>query len=254
MGTLRLTDRQERGTRPGTHDLEADLPGGAIAAMEVTSVNEPQRLRQEAAATQVLSSLTIPRSNFKWMVGLDGTARVKYINQDDLRRLLTDMEAQGARRAQSRASSGEPFVERLRKLKIAHVYAFEAPGRGGKVIFAPDFYFARGWDGTATNTWLAEFLASPKASKKLTKLRRADHAAERHPVIMLHPISQPGLGIPSGLTDDPDPGSYDSVLPSLTPPAPLTDLWTIPMYKSWKGLRWSQGNGWTVLPPAVTPV
>jgi hypothetical protein len=254
MGPLRLTDRQGRGAPPGMHDLEADLPGGAVAAMEVTSVNESRRLQQESAATRILSSVTVPGSDFKWMVGLDATAQARYINQEHLCRLLADMEAQGVRSSNRRAGSADPFAERLEQLKLVHVYAFKAPGRGGQVIPVPDFYFGWGWDGAATNTWLTGFLTGPTAIKKLAKLGRADHAAEWHLVVMLHPVSQAGLCIPSGLVDVPESGPDDSMLPSLTPPAPLTDLWIMPVGESWKGLRWSKDSGWAVLLPVVSPV
>jgi len=66
---------------------------------------------------------------------------------------------------------------------------------------------------------------------------------------MLDPASPPGLGIPVGLIDVPEADS--SMLPSVIPPGPLTDLWIMPLAVSQKGLHWTQNSGWAILPPAA---
>lgn len=49
--------------------------------------------------------------------------------------------------------------------------------------------------------------------------------AERHLVIVLDPVSQPGMGISLELSDVHEEGTAANMIPSLVPPAPLTHLW-----------------------------
>src|ERR1035438_5881326 len=84
LGTLREID-PGGGPQP-LHDFEADLPGGAGAAIEVTGQVEKKRLDQEFSAQRHLSPLTLLGSSFVWQVGLLVHARVNEIKPGDLRR------------------------------------------------------------------------------------------------------------------------------------------------------------------------
>ena len=77
LGPLRRIDRP--GGPPGQHDFEADLPDGSVAALEVTSEVDDQRLNLASAAERRLSSITLPGSLFLWLVGLAADARVNTI-------------------------------------------------------------------------------------------------------------------------------------------------------------------------------
>jgi hypothetical protein len=245
LGPLRVTD--PGGGPQSLHDFEADLPGGLIAAIEVTSENEPARLELESLAQRLQSSIIVPDSRFTWLVGLSPGARVKDISSS-LLPLMHDMEKQGRQSALGHGSSCDPFVERLRKLKVEYIYPFAAkPGREGAVIVGPGFYGARGWDGAATSAWLTGFLAEPQGLNKLRKLSQATDAAERHLVIVLHPFSKAGMSIPTGLTDLHEPGAAEAVIPRFDPPDPLTHLWLMPMATAWTGLSWARGTGWAIL-------
>jgi hypothetical protein len=94
----------------------------------------------------------------------------------------------------------------------------------------------------AIDTWLGEFLASGQGVNKLQKLGRAK-AAERHVVIVLDPASQPGMGIPLGLSSRHDAGAAEYVMPSFEPLEPLTHLWLLPVVKDSEGLRWTRDIG-----------
>jgi hypothetical protein len=245
LGPLRVTD-PGGGPQP-VHDFEADLPGGLIAAIEVTSENESARLELESMAQRLQPFLTLPGSKFTWLVGLHPGARLKDISSG-LRPLMYDMEKQGRQSALSLGTSSDLFAERLRKLGVEYIYPFPAkPGREGAVILNQGFYGGWGWDGAATGAWLAEFLASPRVAKKLDKLSQATDAAERHLVIVLHPFSKAGLSIPAGLTDLHEPGTAEAVLPRFDPLDPLTNLWLVPTATTWAGLSWARGSGWEVL-------
>jgi hypothetical protein len=246
LGSLRVIDK--KGGPPRLHDFEADLPGGLVAALEVTSEVEQARLKLTASAHRRLSALTLPGSTQCWQVGLAADACVNAISPRDLLGLLSDLENQGLWRALNRGDSSDPFVGRLAALGIESAYAFTAkPGREGIVTVDPGFYFGREWGQAAIDTWLCGFLADDTGANKLRKLGRAKHASERHLVIVLHPLSQAGMGIPLGLTDRDEPGAAPYLMPSLVPPEPLTHVWLLPTRAASEGLRWEHDSGWTVL-------
>jgi hypothetical protein len=247
LGPLRVIDR--KGGPPGLHDLEANLPGGLVAALEVTSEVEPDRL---SVAFEIrrrgLSRYPVPSLNSLWSVRPTDDARVGDLSRRraELRQLLSDLEAQGARYAHAMGDYRNPVVKRLRALGIASVYRLST-GRGGGVVMGSDAYGGFGWDGPAIDAWLDGFLASDRGIKKLEKLGRAEHAAERHLVFVLDSFSQAGMGIPLGLTDRDEPGAAAYVMPSLVPPEPLTHMWLLPTMAGSERLRWTRDGGWTVL-------
>jgi hypothetical protein len=64
----RVTDRH--GGPEDRHDLEAVLPDGRIAAIEITSEADQARLSVAAAARRHLSTLTVPGLQFAWLVNM----------------------------------------------------------------------------------------------------------------------------------------------------------------------------------------
>jgi hypothetical protein len=244
LGHLRVIDR--KGGPPGLHDLEAGRPDGPVAAIEVTSAVEPQRLGVESEIRrQGLSSFPMPGLTSRWSVRLTDQARVRVASRGDkLQPLLSDLEARGVRSAHDRGDYRDP-VERLRELGIAAVYRLST-GREGGVIMGTDAYGGFEWDGPTVDAWLDEFLACDQGANKLAKLGRAK-AAERHLVMVLDSFSQPGLGIPLKLSSRRDVGAAAYVMPSSEPPTPLSHMWLLPMIEGSEGFRWTRGSGWAIL-------
>src|SRR5262245_23537264 len=81
LGWLRIIDKKG-GPPPGQHDFEADLPGGLVAALEVTSEVEAFRL---GVAYEIrrrgMSRYPVPGLNFLWSVRLADDARVKHLSR-----------------------------------------------------------------------------------------------------------------------------------------------------------------------------
>lgn len=246
LGLLRITDR--KGWPPGLHDFEADLPEGLVAAIEVTSTVEQPRRRVEAQLRRLgQSSFPLPGLTSRWLVHVTDHADVRTLSRRRgglLRPLLSELEAQRARHAHDMGDYRSPVVLQLRKLQIASVFRMTT-GRGGGVLMGTDGYSGFAWYGPDIDTWLDEFLASGQGVNKLEKLGRAK-ATERHLVIVLERASQPGMGIPLGLSCRHDAGAAEYVMPSFEPPKPLTHLWLLPMVDD-EGLRWTRGTGWAVL-------
>jgi hypothetical protein len=80
--SLRVTD--QRGGPPELHDFEADLPGGLVAAIEVTSEVERERLDLAASAQRHLSGLELRSSDQCWQVGLASDATINAIDPGEL--------------------------------------------------------------------------------------------------------------------------------------------------------------------------
>lgn len=229
------------------HDFEADLPGGFIAAVEVTGVVESERLRMGASARRRLSGLRLPESRQAWQVGLAADAVVNDIGRDVLLKLLKDMELQGRQRALNMGDYRDEFVERLQALGIESVYAFTPkPGREGMVSVGPGTYSGWGWGREAIDTWLTKLLTSDLGANKLRKLARAAGVAERHLVIVLDPFSEAGMGISLEMSDLHEDGAAGNVIPSLVPQAPLTHLWLLPVMGPGEVLCWERSTGWAV--------
>jgi hypothetical protein len=253
LGPLWRVDR--RGGPPGLHDFEADLPDGSVAALEVTGEVDAQRRSLAAAAERRLAKVTLPGSSSLWLVGLAPSARVSAIRRPELRRLLGDLEAAGRQRAHDLGDYRDPFVARLRALRIESVYAVKAhAGHEGTALVGPGTYGGWGWDAPTIDQWLGELLASDRGANKLDKLSRAA-ATQRHLVVVLDPFSQAGLGITLGLTARHDRGPADHALPSFVPPEPLTHLWLLPApVETREGLAWTREGGWTVLAAWRSPL
>jgi hypothetical protein len=241
-----LRDIDPGGGSVPLHDFEADLPGGLVAAIEVTSDTEPERQALDSAAGRFFSSFTLPGSGCRWLVTPGAGADMRRVSSGDLRLLLSDMEAQGRRAVDRRGDYRDPFVQRLRSLRIESVFAWVTGTGEGTVTAGSGVSVGWGWDGVTIGAWLGGFLASPRRVSKLEKLGRAQ-VAERHLVVVLDPRTQAGLSISSGLTDWALPGAADVVLPSFVPPEPLTGMWLVPMVRGWLGLGWRHGVGWAVL-------
>jgi hypothetical protein len=254
FGPLRVVDVNRKGGPPGLHDLEADLSGGAVAAIEITSEVEEARLSLMASADRHLRKLRLPASNYAWQVGLTADAHVNAIRPAALLKLLSDMEQQGRTRALNIGDYHDPFVARLGALGIESVYGFRVkPDREGIVRVAAGSYSGREWGQTAIDTWLDNFLTSRTGQNKLAKLARAVHATERHLVIVVEPFSAAGMGISLGLSDREEEGAADDAIPSLVPSEPLTHLWLMPLMGTGKALRWTHHSGWVVTNPGALP-
>jgi hypothetical protein len=247
LGSLRVIDK--KGGPPGLHDFEADLPDGLVAAIEVTSEVESGRL---SVASEIrrsgLSRYSVPGLHSLWSVHLNDEARVSVLRRRraELQQLLSDLEAQGARSAHAMGDYRSEVVQLLRALGIGSVYRLSTR-RGGGVLMGSDAYGGFGWEGPVIDTWLDDLLASARGINKREKLGRAEHAAERHLVVVLDTFSQAGISVPLGLTDRGEPGSAPYVMPSDVPPEPLTDVWLLPMLPASEGLRWRRDRGWAVI-------
>jgi hypothetical protein len=242
LGPLQVIDR--KGGTPGMHDFEGTLSRGSVMALEVTSQVVPDRRSVESEIKKRgLSSFQIPGLASLWAVRLTEDARVKDISRrrGELGQLLADIEADGIQSI----SSTPP----MRALGIASVFRLSKQ-RAGVMIWT-DAYGGFAWQGPVIDAWLARLLTSHQGVNKLEKLRRA-RASERHLVIVLDSFSQPGIGIPLGLSSRHDSGASEYVVPSFIPPESITHIWLLPMVQDWEGLRWTRDDGWTIL-PALRP-
>src|ERR1022692_334352 len=90
LGALRQID--PGGGPVPLHDFEADLLGGLVAAVEVTSVTEPKRQALDSSAERFFSSFTLPGSALRWLVTPGARADLKKLRSGDLSQFLSEME------------------------------------------------------------------------------------------------------------------------------------------------------------------
>jgi hypothetical protein len=164
---------------------------------------------------------------------------------NEARRLLSDLDARGTRRAHGVKDHPDPNLALLGDLGIAAAHMTRTRAEGIAFIQA-DAHAGFAWRGELIDGWLRHFLNSEQGLNKLDKLGRAN-AQERHLVVVYDSFTAPGVGIPLGLLSRYDDGAADYVMPSLAPPEPLSDLWLLPFVQSWEVLRWNRTSGWAIL-------
>ena len=251
LGPLRVIDRSRKGGPPGQHDFEADLPNGSVAAIEVTSEVQSDRLAVESEIRRRgLSRFPLAGLTSLWVVNLADEADVRAASRaGNLQPLLSGLEARGLRYANDRGDYRDPVVQELRKLGIVSVYMLAAVGQSG-VIMSTGASGGFGWDGPRIDAWLSDFLASDTGGKKLRKLARTKgRAAELHLAIVLSLFSRPGIGVWLTLTARRERGAADYGIPSIEPPHPLTHLWLLPVMATREGFHWARGTGWRTASP-----
>lgn len=235
VGHTRVID-QRGGRQQGKHDLEADLPDGSIAAIEITSEADAARLSVIAAAQRHLSKLEAPGSRFAWLVNITPQADVQALRGSaGLVALLTEMEKRGHASASALSDYRDPWRDRLEAFGIQSVHGVEGSDHPGHVYVMPAIVASWGWVRPTANQWITDFLATELAKNKLHKLAKAD-TTERHLAVLIYPDTEAGLGI--AVTDE---------LPSVAPSAPLTHLWLIAPTDPPRALRWTHISGWAVV-------
>jgi hypothetical protein len=167
----RSSGRYGSSTDPeGVHDFEADLADGLVAAVEVTSEVDSERLDQAASTEHHISSLTVTNSQRRWLVALAEGASVKTIKRH-LPQLLDDLEISGRLSTYGVDDYFDPVAQRLAALKIESVHAVQAKaGHEGTVNVQPGTYVGSAWDGPKIDEWLESLLASSRGVKKLESL------------------------------------------------------------------------------------
>jgi hypothetical protein len=244
VGFTRVTDL--KGGPQGRHDLEADLPDGRIAAIEITSEADRDRLSVAGAVRRHLSGLTVPGSPFAWHVNVTSRADAAGLRgTGGLAALLLDMSERGCTSASALSDYRDPWRDRLEALGIQSVHGFPGTAYSGAVFVVNDVMGGYGWVRATADEWITTFLKTGLCKKKLAKLARAV-ANERHLAILIHPDTDAGHGIVGALANMRDEVGLGD-LPSCQPPAPLTHLWLIAPTVPARAFLWARNSGWTVV-------
>lgn len=224
------------GSRPGHHDAEIRYPDGRVAAVEFTTVGDPDALTMDRFPT----SLEVPDTPFWWTLRYP----VRGVSWRELRQhvptlvqWLDRLEIRDAADARShlRGSPEWDWLER-NDLSLRH---FGPTKNGRRVDVLPDSFGGvvdvnylglLPWiDGLQREHWWAENVA---------KLERSGRA-ELHLALRAHESGLP-FGILSALMDGrqilgEEPRKME----------PLTDFWIVAHYGR-SAAHWSRGRGWTV--------
>ena len=226
----------------GSHDFDVEV-GGDVWAVEVTSTTNPSRRRVSAGIRdRGMTSLSID-GRTTWLVGLQDDAEVKVVAAQ-LPEIIGQLAARGQMRVDLHDDFADPLVRSLDAIRVQSVYGIE--GSRGRILLQPAAFGGWGWQGPDVDAWLSNWLQGDQAVNKLGKLARS--SSHRMLVVVLDSFSQPGLGIPLGLSSRLErDAAY--VLPTVDPSPNLSALWLLPDTLSGEGLQWHARSGWSVLPP-----
>lgn len=226
----------------GRHDFDVEV-GDEVWAVEVTSTTNASRRRVSAGIRdRGLTSLSID-GRITWLVGLQDGAEVRVVAAK-LPEIIGQLAARGQMTADLHGDFADPLVRALDALRVQSVYGIE--GSQGRILLQPAAFGGWGWQGPDVDAWLTIWLQGDQAVNKLGKLARS--SSHRMLVVVLDSFSQPGLGIPLGLSSRLErDAAY--VLPTVDPSPNLSALWLLPDTLSGEGLQWHARTGWSVLPP-----
>ena len=243
VGSVTLVDGPD--APEGSHDFDVHVEGD-VWAMEVTSTtNGPRRQVTQEIRKRDLGSLAFDGPG-TWLVWLEDGATLKAL-ESTLPPLIHALIARGEQRLSSMSDFRDPLVRKPGELGLQAVFQI-GQGPAGRIVLTAGTYGGTGWQGPDVDHWLAEWWRSGVAANKVAKLGRSSRT-RRMLAVVLDSSSPPGVGVPLGLSIRHERGAAPYLMPSSSPPPPLTDLWLVPETVHGEGLQWDSVQGWSVLPP-----
>lgn len=235
---------QDDGSRPSMYDLKIVYPDGTTGAVEVTAAADAPRtgLWQEVRKRSLIRQE--PDLVGGWLVRILTSAQARELDRH-LPGLLRDAEQAGRKVIWGSRSSTDDLSARAGKLRV--IEAFQSPtDRPGSIYIMPPEGSPDRTGGYSPPTgdplaeWLAEWVADPKRADNVHKLVSAD-VDERHIFVVVPSFPSVPFAVNDLLTA---PGAP---LPTLPPdlPAGISHAWTMSIWDSGDGFRWSPDGGWT---------
>lgn len=248
----RPVQQHDDGSQPGMHDLDIVGPGGALAALEVTTAADSDSIQLWKLVNGRGERWIVPGLKGGWMVFLQPTARAKRV-LTELPSLLGSLEVCNIRdigRTRQGQHEGNPVVAHAKGLGIAHasqggtsypgsIYvSIELPSqRSGGIVSA---------SGAVLSSWVTEFLTDSKQTDVRAKLSRSG-SNERHAFIIVPGFSTAPFGVSEMLWREDE--SIPRTSPSL--PVEVTHVWLVSTLAVGTGLRWAPSTGWHRIPKLV---
>jgi hypothetical protein len=231
------------GSRPSMYHLKIVYPNGTTGAVEVTAAADAPRtgLWQEVRKRSLIRQE--PDLVGGWLVRILASAQARELDKH-LPNLLRDLEQAGRKVIWGSRSSTDELSARAGNLRI--IEALQSPtDRPGSIYVMPPEGSPDQMGGYSPPTgdplaeWLGEWPANPKRADNVHKLASAD-VDERHIFVVV-----PGFpSVPFAVNDLlMAPGAP---LPTIPPDLPtgITHVWTMSIWDSGDGFRWSPDGAW----------
>jgi hypothetical protein len=232
------------GSRPSMYDLKIVCPDGTTGAVEVTAAADAPRtgLWQEVRKRSLIRQE--PNLAGGWLVRILTSTQARELDKH-LPNLLRDLEQAGRKVIWGNRSSTDELSARAGNLRI--IEALQSPtDRPGSIYIMPPegspdqmgAYLPP--TGNPLAEWLGEWLADPIRADNVHKLVGAD-VDERHIFVVVPSFPSVPFAVNDLLIA---PGAP---LPTIPPdlPAGITHVWTMSIWDSGDGFRWSPDGGWT---------
>lgn len=232
------------GSRPSMYDLRIAYPDGTTGAVEVTAAADAPRtgMWQEVRKRSLIRQE--PSLAGGWLVRILTAAQARDLDKH-LPNLLRNLEQAGRKVIWGNRSSTDELSARAGNLRI--IEALQSPtDRPGSIYIIPPEGSPDQMGGYSPPTgdplaeWLGEWLPDPKRADNIHKLVSAD-VDERHIFVVIPSFPSVPFAVNDLLIA---PGAP---LPTIPPdlPAGMTHVWTMSIWDSGDGFRWSPDGGWT---------
>jgi hypothetical protein len=244
-GALRgySVELHDDGSRPSMYDLKIVYADGTTGAVEVTAAADARQtgLWQEVRKRSLIRQE--PNLVGGWLVRILTSARAQELDKH-LPNLLRDLEQDDRRVIWGNRSSTDELSVRAGNLGVIEALQ-SSTDRPGSVYIMPPEVSPDQMGGCSPPTgdplakWLGEWLADPKRADNVHKLISAD-VSERHIFVVVPSFASVPFVVSDILTAPAAPLSV--VPPNL--PAGISHAWTMNIWDSGDGFRWSLADGW----------
>lgn len=239
-----VVELHDDGSRSSMYDLRIAYPNGTTGAVEVTAAADAPRtgLWQEVRKRSLIRQ--DPNLAGGWLVRILTWAQARELDKH-LPDLLRDLEHAGRKVIWGNRSSTDELSARAGNLRI--IEALQSPtDRPGSIYVMPPEGSPDQMGGYSPLTgdplaeWLGEWLADPKQSDNVRKLISTD-VDERHIFVVVPNFPSAPFAVSDLLIA---PGAPPPTIPPDLP-AGITGVWTMSIWDSGDGFRWSPAGGWT---------
>lgn len=246
---LAPAQQHDDGSRPGMYDLDIVLPGGDIAAVEVTAAGDPVAIEH----------WNLMNGGDRWIVDtIHGGWMVEVHVGSSWKRLKAELPALLAELEMLKISAIDVGYATSNHLKrVAADLGISSASQSGTefpgsiyMTFAMSPQEERDGDisdqGEPLATWLSEFLRKRQQADVLHKLASSG-ADQRHAFIFLPGFNTAPWAVNYLLIQQ------DPPVPIIGPnlPDPVTHVWAVSTWNSGVGLRWSPRLGWLTFDKAL---
>jgi hypothetical protein len=243
-------EEHDDGSAPRMYDLTIFLPGGAHAAVEVTSCADSESIETWNLMNGDDEEWVFPDLTGGWLVAVSPHARVKRL-KTDLPAFLLQLEREKITETHSRRTP-EWVQSTCRSLGIGTAHQ-GGTDRSGSVYLTIELPPERSGgfvphNGDSVARWIGDFLREPQQQDVSDKLQQSGFD-QRHTFIFVPGFTAAPWPVPYLLTSERPP------VPNTPPdlPSAITHVWVASTWDTATGLYWSPDTGWTHFSKAPRP-